>query len=157
MPRGSWWPGQRGSHYPARAKLLGHGTCESGDGRCAREGPRRRRSARSLGVVGAAGKTGLHNHRGPGLGSQRRGSGLRLERRGPGVGEGPWGPGGSSCAESSGLRCRAQQNGRRGPRGRCGPCAECRARRSGGLGRGRWSPPLHPGLLLEGILVNPHL
>lgn len=161
MPRGSWWPGQKGSHYPAKAKLLGHGKCESGGGSCAREGPQRRRNARSLEADRAAGKTGLHSHRGLGLGLRRSGRGLLQEERGRGEGEGPWGLGGSSCAESSGLRCRAQQNGRPGPRGRCGQCAECREHKSGGLCRGHWSPTLHHGLLLHflllaGLLVNPH-
>lgn len=162
MPRGSWWPGQKGSHYPAGAKLLGHGTCERGGGSCARGGPQRRRNAGSPGDDRAAGKTGPHSHRGPGLGVRRSGLGRSLEGRGRGAGEGPWGPGGSSCAGSSGLRYRAPPNGRPGPRGRCGRCAGYRERRSGGLDRGRRSPR-HPGslllllLLLEVLPVNPHL
>lgn len=147
MPRGSWWPGHKGSHYPAGAKLLGHGTCESGGGSCARGGPRRRRNAGSPEDDRAAGKTGLHSHRGLGLGGRRSRQGLSLEGRGRGAGEGPWGPGGSSCAGSSGLRCRAPPSGRPGPRGRCGRYAGCRERRSGGLDRGRRSP-LRPGPLL---------
>lgn len=161
MPRGSRWPGQRGSHYPAGATLLGHGTCESGGGSCAHGGPQRRRSARSPGVDRAAGKTGLHSHRGPGLRDRRSEPVLRPEGRGPGAREGLWAPGGNSYAGSSGLQCRAPLNGRQGPRGRCGRCAECRARRSGGLGRGLPSPPFRPGRhllhLLEALLVSPHL
>lgn len=53
---------------------------------------------RSLGVTsGAAGKPGLHSHRGPGLGARGADRACARKRSGAsGWGEGPWGPGGSS-------------------------------------------------------------
>lgn len=138
MPRGSWWPGRKGSRYPAGAKLLGLGTCGSGGGSCARGGPRRRRNARSPGSDRADGKSGPRSHRGLGLGAQGR----LLEGRGRGREAEPLDPGASSCAGSSGPRCRALPNGRLGRLGRCVLCAACRAHRSGARDTGHPRPPL---------------
>lgn len=128
MLPGNWWPGQRGSRYLAGAKLLGRDMCESGCGSCAHGGLQRKHNARSPGLDRAAWKTGPHNHRDLGSGALGRPRAGRV----PGPGAGPWDPGVSSCAGSSGPLCHAPRSGKRGPRGRCGPCAACRERRSAG-------------------------